>query len=86
MEKEVMTMVREAMNLSDRVEELLEGEDLMVILMALTKVAGVMLAESEGLSPDLADENKAAMWFSAGAIAAYRGHKEMMKDISGSMH
>lgn len=86
MEKEVMTMVQDAINLSDRLEELMEGEDLMIILMALTKVAGVMLAESEGLSPDLADEQKAITWFGAGAILAYRGHKEVMKDISGSMH
>lgn len=86
MEREVMTMVREAMDLSNRVEELMEGEDMLVILMALTKVAGVMLAESEGLSPDLADEQKAVMWFSAGTIAAYRGHKEVMKDVAGSMH
>ena len=86
MEKEVMTMVREAMNLSDRVEEMMEGEDLMIILMALTKVAGVMLAESEGLTPDLVDEQRAVTWFSAGTIAAYRGHKEVLKEINGSMH
>jgi hypothetical protein len=86
MEREVASMVREAMDLSDRLEQAMEGEDMFVILMALTKVAGVMLAESEGLSPDLADEQKAVAWFAVGTVAAYRGHKEVMKDISGSMH
>lgn len=86
MEREVSAMVQEAMHLSDRVEDLLEGEDLMVILMALTKVSGVMLAESQGLAPDLADEQKAVMWFSAATIAAYRGHMEVIKEMSGSMH
>jgi hypothetical protein len=86
MEREVMTMVREAINLSDRVEELMEGEDMMVILMALTKVAGMMLAESQGISPDLDDEEKAIAWFGMGATAAYRGHVEVLKEIAGQMH
>lgn len=86
MEREVMTMVREAMDLSNRMEELMEGEDMLVILMALTKVAGVMLAESRGLSPDLASEDMAIAWFSLGTAAAYRGHREVMKESNGSMH
>lgn len=86
MEKEVMSLVREATALSDRLELVLEGEDMFVILMALTKVAGVMLAESEGLSPNLADERTSVAWFSAGAAAAYRGHKEVMKEVGGTMH
>jgi hypothetical protein len=86
MEKEVMSLVREAMELSDRLESVLDGEDMFVILMALTKVAGVMLAESEGLSPNLADERTSVAWFSVGAVAAYRGHKEAMKEAAGTMH
>jgi hypothetical protein len=86
MEREVMTMVRDAISLSDRVEQLMEGEDMMVILMALTKVAGVMLAESQGISPDLVDEEKAIAWFGMGAAAAYRGHVEVLKDIAAQMH
>lgn len=86
MEREVMTMVRDAISLSDRVEQLMEGEDMMVILMALTKVAGVMLAESQGISPDLADEEKAIAWFGMGTAAAYRGHAEVLKDIAAQMH
>jgi hypothetical protein len=86
MEREVMTMVQDAIKLSDRVEQLMEGEDMMVILMALTKVAGVMLAESQGISPDLADEEKAIAWFGMGTAAAYRGHAEVLKEIAGQMH
>jgi hypothetical protein len=86
MEREVMTMVQDAIKLSDRVEQLMEGEDMMVILMALTKVAGVMLAESQGISPDLADEEKAIAWFGMGAAAAYRGHVEVLKDTAAQMH
>lgn len=86
MERDVMNLVKEAMALSDRLESVLDGEDMFVILMALTKVAGVMLAESEGLSPDLADERTAVAWFSVGAVAAYRGHKEVMRESAGTMH
>lgn len=86
MDREILTMVKEAMDLSNRVEELMEGEDMLVILMALTKVAGVMLAESQGLSPDLADEETSIVWFSRGTSAAYKGHMAVIKDASSSMH
>lgn len=86
MERDVMSLVREAIALSDKLESVMDGEDMFVILMALTKVAGVMLAESEGLSPDLANEKDALAWFSVGAMAAYRGHKLAMKENAGTMH
>jgi hypothetical protein len=86
MEIEVVTMVQDAIKLSDRLEQMMEGEDMMVILLALTKVAGVMLAESQGISPDLVDEEKAIAWFGMGTAAAYRGHVEVLKEIAGQMH
>jgi len=86
MERDVMRLVKEAMSLSDRLESVMDGEDMFVILMALTKVAGVMLAESEGLTPDLVDEQSAVAWFSVGTIASYRGHKQFLKDNDTTMH
>lgn len=86
MSDEIMNMVKEAMDLSNAMEESLEGKDLYVILMALTKVAGVMLAEAREIMPDTPDEESAARWFSQGMIAAYRGHMAVMQEISQKMH
>jgi hypothetical protein len=86
MDRDIAKIVHEAMVLSDRLETAMDGEDMYVILMALTKVAGVMLAESEGMSPDLADEAAAIAWFGAGATAAYRGHKLFLQENDRPMH
>lgn len=86
MNEEVSNMVMEAMDLSNAMEESLEGKDLYVILMALTKVAGVMMAEAKEIMPDVQDENAAAQWFSQGMIAAYRGHMEVMREFNQKMH
>jgi hypothetical protein len=86
MERDVQKMVMEAMQLSDAVEDVLSGQDYYVILMALTKVSGCMLAEVAGMGPDFQDENTAADWFRHGVIAAYRGHVLAMRDDDSTMH
>lgn len=83
---EAMSMMREAMDLSNAIEESLEGKDLYIILMALTKVAGVMLAEAKEIMPEHQDERAAVTWFSTGIVAAYRGHMLAMHEVSQKMH
>jgi hypothetical protein len=84
--EEALGMMREAMDLSIAMEESLEGKDLYIILMALTKVAGVMLAEAKEIMPDHQDERAAVTWFSAGVLAAYRGHMLAMLEADKTMH
>lgn len=86
MNSEVVEMIREAMQLSASIEEILDGEELLIILMALTKVSGVMLAEAKGMSPDLKDEESSTEWFKQAVIAAYRGHILVSAECENKVH
>lgn len=85
-ERDVLEMVREASELAGNIEEMMDGEDLMIILMALTKVCGVMLAEAKGLSPLIIDEGSSLAWFGAGVTAAYRAHLNIITPTDGHVH
>jgi hypothetical protein len=58
----------------------------MVILMALTKVSGVMMCEAKGIAPELRNLDTAIRWFSDGAAAAYMAHEEIMGEPDGTVH
>lgn len=84
--KEQMELIFDALHLANEIEEVLDGKELLIILMALTKVSGVMLAEAHGMLEEMKDESSAVMWFGRGMAAAYRGHAEFLKQHEGSLH
>lgn len=86
MNQEAKQMVFEALELAESVEEVLDGKEMYIILMALTKVAGVMLAESRGISQHFEHKSDAIEWFSMAVDAAYEGHMAFMKNAEGKMH
>lgn len=83
---EALSVMRDAMQLTLELEEVMDGKDLMVILMALTKVCGVMLAEARGLSPAFSDEEKSLTWMATGMSMAYRLHLKMTTPTDGHVH
>lgn len=85
-QRDVLEMVKEATDLSNEIEAILDGEDIMIILMALTKVSGVILAEAKGMSPLLVDERTSIGWFRDGVIAAYRAHLNIITPTDGKVH
>ena len=86
MNNEARQMVYEALDLANSVEEVLDGEDMSIILMALTKVVGVMLAEAKDMGKNFEDKSVAIEWFSMAVDAAYEGHMSFIKNSDGKMH
>lgn len=85
-ERDVLEMIKEASDLANEVEKVLDGEDMMIILMALTKVCGVILAEAKGLSPLMEDEASTLAWFGAGVASTYRAHLNIITPTDGHVH
>lgn len=83
---EALEAVKDAMNLAVEIEELLDGQDLMVILMALTKLSGVMLADAKGMAPFFIDEASSLTWFGNGVSMAYRIHLQLTTPTDGHIH
>lgn len=83
---QALEAVKEAMDLAIELEEVLDGQDLMVILMALTKISGVMLADAKGMAPFFIDESNSLAWFENGVSMAYRIHLQLTTPTDGHIH
>ena len=78
--------VQEAMRLAMEIEEVLDEQDLMICLMALTKVSGVLLAEAKDMTPFFTNEASSLAWFKDGVSMAYRIHLQLITPTDGHVH